>query len=279
MNWIRIAVGIMDDPSILELSEVVGVSVPTTTGHVVGVLAKLPTHARTGDLSAVSDRAIEQWARWGGKQGKFAAAFRAYLCDTQGVVEAWEKHNGAALREADKARERMQAKRAEWKASHERSANVPRTDDERSHVRNGTGRNGTTTTTTTVPAAVASRPVAQFPAFSKTQCDAAYAVWLSDVGAVAYARFRKAFGPLFAIPEAERPSKLPRNGELVPTIRLYCAAVSGSPEARFRSVEKCAGSLTQLADALRSSDSSDAALTAAQWVLGSAPRLPLKGAA
>lgn len=111
MNWICIAVGIMRDPSVIALAEAVGVSVPTTTGHLVGVLTAMPEGAITGDLSAVSDATLEQWAMWRGPKGKFARAFRAQLCTEQGVVRSWEKYNGSAWRKLKADRERKKAER------------------------------------------------------------------------------------------------------------------------------------------------------------------------
>lgn len=108
MNWIRIATGIMDDPSIGALADDIGCDEVTTVGHVIGVLSQLPVHAREGDLSQVADRTIEAWARWTKKRGRFAAAFRARLCADTGVIRAWEKHNGGAIREADRKRTRAQ---------------------------------------------------------------------------------------------------------------------------------------------------------------------------
>lgn len=122
MNWIRIATGILNDPSIHAVADAAGVSVPTTTGHVVGVLSYLPDHARGGDLSGVSDATLERWAMWTGKRGKFAAAFRAYLCDAQGVVRSWEKHNGAAIRKLDAD---VQRKREQTKARRSRADVAP----------------------------------------------------------------------------------------------------------------------------------------------------------
>lgn len=111
MNWICIAVGIMRDPSVIALAEAVGVSVPTTTGHLVGVLTAMPEGAITGDLSAVSDATLEQWAMWRGPKGKFARAFRAQLCTEQGVVRSWEKYNGSAWRKLKADRERKKVER------------------------------------------------------------------------------------------------------------------------------------------------------------------------
>lgn len=275
MNWIRIAVGIMDDPSILQVSEACGVSVPTTTGHVVGVLGKLPTHAKTGDLSGVTDRTIEQWAQWKGKAGRFAAAFRSYLCDAQGVVRSWEKHNGSAIREAD----RRAAVMRERRAARERDRHVTGNDggtvtgNARSYVtgRDGTGR--TTTTNNSDGNAVASPPKAKkapakFPGFRAELCDAAHARWQADAGACDYARFRKAFGPLFAMPEDVRPPQYPRDAELEPAIGLYLAAIKNTPEARFRTIEKCAESLAGIVGCVRKFSDPLAQFDAVQAFLG-----------
>ncbi len=146
MNWIRIATGIMRDPTLVALSEALGVNVPCTTGHVVGVLTSLPEGAKTGDLSAVSDRTLEQWAMWKGKRGKFAAAFRTHLCDTQGVVRSWEKHNGAAIRRAGESAERAKTWREERKTNAKRTRSDRVANAQRTSLRDETRRNEELTT-------------------------------------------------------------------------------------------------------------------------------------
>jgi len=116
MHWVRIAVSIMRNSDTTTLSGALGVSVPTTTGHLVGVYAGMAEEKSSGDLSAVSDVALEQWAMWTGKRGRFASAFRAQLCTAQGVVRSWEKYNGAAIRESDTDRARKTAARVAKKA-------------------------------------------------------------------------------------------------------------------------------------------------------------------
>lgn len=122
MNWIKISVGVMQDPTLHALSEALGVSYPLTTGCLVGVLTCLPQHAPDGDLSTVSDRTIEQWAQWPGKRGKFAAQFRAYLCTPEGVVRSWAKWNGSAQREAQRAPERVKS----WREKQAKTPDVTR---------------------------------------------------------------------------------------------------------------------------------------------------------
>lgn len=105
-------------------------------------------------MATVPDVVLEEWAMWRGKPGVFAAAFRSQLCDDAGTVRAWEKHNGAAIREADRTRERAREWREEKKRTpRERQANAVRkayrTEGERSSERvpysvDGTGRKETT---------------------------------------------------------------------------------------------------------------------------------------
>ncbi len=174
MNWIRIAVGITRDPSIIGLSEAVGVSVPTTTGHVVGVLTSMPEGCPTGDLSGVSDATLEQWGLWRGRRGVFASAFRAHLCDAQGFVRSWEKHNGASLRRAQEASDRAKKWREERKANAQRMrtdcvANAPR-----ESLRNETRRDVTTTPETGVAVRAQGTdrpPVAGHPVAYRQQLD------------------------------------------------------------------------------------------------------------
>lgn len=128
MNWIRIATKMKSDPRMGAIAAACKVRVPEAVGLVCCVLMEFPDHARDGDVGAVDDVVVEQWAGWNGKMGTFGAAFRQFLCDESGVVRAWEKHNGAALRKAESDIERKRAMRhgAET-ARAERAPNVRQT--------------------------------------------------------------------------------------------------------------------------------------------------------
>lgn len=265
MNWIRVAVGIVHDPSIHALADAAGVSVPTTTGHVVGLLTYLPQHCRDGDLSGVADATIERWAMWTGKRGKFATAFRAHLCDSKGVVKAWEKHNGAAIREADRTKERAKEWREERKkAADERRENAKRTAfaDRSERVANsvdGTGRDVTVLPNNNSKSIAprrrsAPKAEAKFPAFSKALCDTGYQAWLAKLGAADYAAFRKAFAPAFSIAEPDRPESMPRDAEFARIIELYAVAIRGTKAAQFVSPAKCAAAAVGLTKAAREAD-------------------------
>jgi hypothetical protein len=81
------------------------VRVPEAVGLVVCCLVRFPEHAPDGNLTHLRDSLIERWAGWEGERGKFAQALRDTFL-TDGVWVSWEKHNGAALREAGASRQR-----------------------------------------------------------------------------------------------------------------------------------------------------------------------------
>lgn len=149
MNWIRICVGIADDPTVGAIADACDIPLAEAVGCVVSVLCKLPAHAEDGGLSAIPDRTLEKWANWEHERGAFARAFRSTMCDEAGVVKAWDHYNGAAIREAKASRDRMRETRRKPKAKREAvpaepfaeraansAANVPHT-----FTSNGTGRN------------------------------------------------------------------------------------------------------------------------------------------
>lgn len=111
MNWIRISVGISEDPRTHQLAESLGVRVAEAGGLMVFVLTKFPAHAPTGDLAKVPDSLLELWAVWEGKRGVFAKAFRETFLDATGRWASWDKHNGKALQKLDRDRERIAALR------------------------------------------------------------------------------------------------------------------------------------------------------------------------
>lgn len=144
MKWIRVAVDIMDDSSIDTLAASLKVRVAEAVGCVVCVLAHLPADAPDGNIASKSDRLIEKWAEWEGKRGAFAPAFRATFCTEAGVVRSWDKHNGAALREAERQRYKMQKYRQlKEDVPGTVPGTVPVTESDGPSIRDGTGRDGT----------------------------------------------------------------------------------------------------------------------------------------
>lgn len=119
MTWVAVAIDIGDDESIGHMADDCGLPVAYLVGHVVMVLGKCPRHARDGNLSGVSATTIEEWARWRGEPGRFAAALRARMCNDTGVLRAWEKINGAAMRESEAAAKRMRDLRERQRGARE----------------------------------------------------------------------------------------------------------------------------------------------------------------
>lgn len=113
VNWIRVAVGIADDPDVHRLAETLGVRVAEAVGLLVGCLARFPEHAPEGDLRRVPATLVERWAGWEGERGVFDAALRETFLNADGVWESWNKHNGTALKKLERDRERLRQQREE----------------------------------------------------------------------------------------------------------------------------------------------------------------------
>lgn len=111
MNWIRIAESLPSDPKTHLLAERLGVRLAEAGGLIVFVLLNLPAHAPDGSFKGVPNSMLEEWARWRGTPGLFAEHFRAVFLNRRQVWAAWEKHNGAPLREAEAARQRAKRNR------------------------------------------------------------------------------------------------------------------------------------------------------------------------
>lgn len=114
--WIRVNSRLLDDLQVRRLAIVLGIpggvrcSVAATAGLLVALWGQLVEGAPSGDVSAVDDDQIETWARWWGKAGVFAAAWRTEFVQ-DGQVQDWEAYNGAALRRRADDAERKRRER------------------------------------------------------------------------------------------------------------------------------------------------------------------------
>ena len=91
------------------------------------------------------------------------------------------------------------------------------------------------------------RPPAQYPHFPTALCQELYVQWVSTYGAVEFAHFRKALGPLFLLPEAERAPEAPTDAELAAAMKSYVDLAPMGNAARFASVNHAAGCLASIA--------------------------------
>ena len=126
MNWVRIACDIEDDPQVRAMARALGLELSTAVGMMVRVFARLPKHARDGNVAHLDAFTFEDWTDWRGEPGAFAREFLARFV-VDGVVRSWEKHNGAAIREADRraAIQRRRREEAKRKREAERNGDTP----------------------------------------------------------------------------------------------------------------------------------------------------------
>lgn len=154
MEWVAISVHIAGDSVTHQVAERCRVRIPEAAGLLALTYAGMALHAQNGSLAGITDSQVEQWAHWQGKRGTFGAAFRALMCDDDGLVTAWEKYNGASIREAKASAERVKKWREQRKAEREQNANgdrsVPR-NVRRNERGNETVANGSTVPDLTKP--------------------------------------------------------------------------------------------------------------------------------
>lgn len=141
--WIRVDASAARDPKVAEFSEALGVSVPTAIGHLVMLWGVMAEHTPDGIVEGVGAKALEDWAGWRGKRGRFADAFTS-IFTTDGIVSGWADRQGRLIERMKKDRERKRPGN---------STETPR--NSAPTVRNGTEPNGKTPTPSAADAAVA----------------------------------------------------------------------------------------------------------------------------
>lgn len=78
MTWIRWDTGTPRSEVVTFLADRLGVKPVTALGHYVALCCALGEERRDGRIDQVTDTALEHWALWAGKPGRFAAAIRAW---------------------------------------------------------------------------------------------------------------------------------------------------------------------------------------------------------
>ncbi|MBK7907551.1 MAG: hypothetical protein IPJ78_13455 [Gemmatimonadetes bacterium] len=150
-SWIRVNVGVPDEPKVIGLADTLTIEPELALGHVIATWCRIGEHAPDGDLSAISDLVLERWAGWRGERGRYAAAFREAFVQ-EGRMPGWDRLQGKLIELAKKDRARKEG------ASAENPRNIPGSSvvtvqdvtgqDVTERARTATA---TTTTTTTAP--------------------------------------------------------------------------------------------------------------------------------
>lgn len=81
MTWIRWDVNTADSEVVAFLAERLGLKPVHALGYYNALCCGFGMHRKDGNLGAVTDTALEVWARWDGKRGKFAEAIRAWCAE------------------------------------------------------------------------------------------------------------------------------------------------------------------------------------------------------
>lgn len=111
IDWIRISRTMKADPKVLAIADALNIRVAEAGGLLQFLFAEMAAQAPDGRIGHLPNLTLEQWCGWEGKRGKLAPLVRELLLDADGVVTAWEKYNGAALRASAAATERQRRHR------------------------------------------------------------------------------------------------------------------------------------------------------------------------
>jgi hypothetical protein len=127
--WIRLDADAPSDPRVGEIADRLDIDTAHAFGLVAAVWCAMAHHAVEGSLSAVSGRALEDWAGWRGPRGKFAEVFLSLFTDETRAVPGWRDQQGKlielAAKDAERQRVRYEAEKARRLA--EESGDTPPT--------------------------------------------------------------------------------------------------------------------------------------------------------
>lgn len=140
-NWIRIDTSFPRNPKVYAIAFKLKIKKSHALGLITATLLAMGEHAKDGDLSEVSDMAIEEWAGWDGEPGAYAAAFKEEYV-VNGVVPGWLDRQGKLIERAEAEAKRVAERRAEKsKKTEDSPRTVPEQSADSSQLRNVTVRN------------------------------------------------------------------------------------------------------------------------------------------
>lgn len=145
VTWIRVHSHLVGRPVVARCAAACGIDHYKAAGHLVTLWGAVSLHAENGQVVAVPDVLLEQWAGWTGKRGRFAAWLRADHMDADGRIREWDEYQGALELRREKERDRKRTSRGQSAGRH-----ADRGRDVRNLLQpydDGTERNGTEQTT------------------------------------------------------------------------------------------------------------------------------------
>jgi hypothetical protein len=112
--WIRVNARLADDPEVRSFARAlfpampVWLSVHTSCGLLVTLWGRVIDEQEDGRLTDRDDDVLEEWAKWRGDPGAFAALVRSTFLDDAGVLKEWDTYAGPLIRrrERDRVRKR-----------------------------------------------------------------------------------------------------------------------------------------------------------------------------
>lgn len=105
VKWIRLDTASPGHPLVHKLSVALKIPAAQAFGHYCSLCCGLGEHQEDGHLAEVPDTALELWAVWRGRAGRFAAVIREHCQNEDGFMKGWWRQEKLRLR-AEKDRDR-----------------------------------------------------------------------------------------------------------------------------------------------------------------------------
>jgi hypothetical protein len=98
--WLRWDVETPNSDVASELAEALNIHVAQALGHYFACCSGFGAHRPDGNVHAVTDTTLEQWALWTGRKGRFAVAFRSRCMGENGIVRGWWRQDALLRKQA-----------------------------------------------------------------------------------------------------------------------------------------------------------------------------------
>jgi hypothetical protein len=142
--WIRVNARLADDPDVRAFARVLfpttplWIAVAAACGLLVTLWGRVVDEQEDGNVADRDDDVLEEWAKWRGKAGAFATAFRSAFTHDDGLIRGWREYQGplVARREKDRARKSARTSRGTPRGVRAESPPIPQ------EIRTGSSRNG-----------------------------------------------------------------------------------------------------------------------------------------